>query len=315
MSPKILTVGSAYFSMDMDIPSIPPAGGSAKVKNFIRYPDGTGIATAVALEKLEAQCMLCTAIGSDSLGKMIYKFLAGYVENLGGVHIEKGVSSGTKWTMTDVDEGKRTFVFEGANLSLTAEMVEDAYSCCPDAVIVNGDMPQEIVYTAILGANTHQVPVLVDLRGKQAARLPVDQFGDGTILVMDQANAQRYCNMRVQTVEDCLKACIALAGKVKAKYFIIRLDGKGAFAYNGKYYYFVPNYDFVPEDLRGGQECYNAALLLRYLMEGDIRMACEFAAVAETVAMLRPGGVSNLPGYEDIKQFIIDNELDAKLLV
>ena len=135
------------------------------------------------------------------------------------------------------------------------------------------------------------------------------------ILVMDQANAQRYCNMRVQTVEDCLKACIALAGKVKAKYFIIRLDGKGAFAYNGKYYYFVPNYDFVPEDLRGGQECYNAALLLRYLMEGDIRMACEFAAVAETVAMLRPGGVSNLPGYEDIKQFIIDNELDAKLLV
>ena len=54
MGLKILTVGSAYFSMDMDIPSIPPAGGTAKVKNFIRYPDGSGIATAVALEKLDA---------------------------------------------------------------------------------------------------------------------------------------------------------------------------------------------------------------------------------------------------------------------
>lgn len=315
MGLKILAVGSAYFSMDMDIPSIPPAGGTAMVKNFIRYPDGSGIATAVALEKLDAECMLCTSIGSDSHGKMIYKFLSGYLQNMGGVYVEKGSSSGTCWNMTDVDGGKRTFVYEGANASLTADMVEEAYSCCPDAVIVNGDMPQEIVYTAVLGAVTHQIPVLVDLRGKQAARLPLDQFGDGTILVMDQANTQRYCGMRVQTVEDCLKACISLSAKVKAKYFVIRLDGKGAFAYNGKYYYFVPNYDFVPEDLRGGKEYYNAALLLRYLLEGDIRMACEFAAVAETVAMLRPGGVSNLPDYEDIRKFIVDNELDPKLMI
>ena len=315
MGLKILTVGSAYFSMDMDIPSVPPAGGTAKVKNFIRYPDGSGISTAVALEKLDAQAMLCTAIGSDSHGKMIYKFLSGYLQNLGGIHVEKGCSSGTRWNMTDVDGAKRAFVFEGANAVLTPAMVEDAYSCCPDAAIVNGDMPQEIVYIAILSATNHGIPVLVDLRGKQAARLPLDQFGDGTILVMDQANAQRYCGMRVQTVEDCLKACIALASKVKAKYFVIRLDGKGAFAYNGKYYYFVPNYDFVPEDLRGGQEYYNAALLLRYLLENDIRMACEFAAVAETVAMLRTGGVANLPDYEDIRRFITDNELDERLLI
>ena len=44
-------------------------------------------------------------------------------------------------------------------------------------------------------------------------------------------------------------------------------------------------------------------------------MACEFAAVSETVAMLRKGGATNLPDYEDIKKFIVDNELDARLLI
>ncbi|MBQ8399831.1 MAG: carbohydrate kinase family protein [Clostridia bacterium] len=315
MSPKILTVGSSYFSMDLQIPSIPPAGSNVKVKNFIRYPEGSGIGTAVALEKLDTQCILCTSIGSDSHGKMIHKFLAGYLESMEYVHIEKGVSAGTCFHTEDPDGAKRSFIYDGANAYLTTDMVEDAFSSCPDAVIVNSDLPQELVYTAILGATTHQVPALVNLQGKEAARLPFDQFGDGTILVMDQANAQRYCGMRVQTVEECLKACISLAGKVKAKYFVIRLQGKGSFAYNGKYYYFVPNYDFIPADERGGEEYYNVALLLRFLLEGDIRMACEFAAVAETVAMLRPGGLSNLPSYEDIKSFIVDNELDEKLLI
>lgn len=231
------------------------------------------------------------------------------------VHVEKGESVGTIFNLDDVDGGRRRLVFEGANNFLTTDMVEDAFSSCPDAVIVNGDMPQEIVYTAILAANTHGVPTLVNLQGKQAARLPVDQFGNGTILVMDQSNAQRYCGMRVDTVEDCLKACISLAGRVKSKYFIIRLEGKGAFAYNGKYYYFVPNYDFIAADERGGTEFYNVALLIRYMIEGDIRMACEFAAVSETVAMLRKGGATNLPDYEDIKKFIVDNELDARLLI
>ncbi len=315
MNPKILTVGSAYFSMNLEISSIPPSGGSAKVKNFTRYPDGSGVNTAMALQKLDTDCVLVASVGGDSGGKMVYKFLSSFLKNMSAVHVEKNVSVGTAFELDDVDGGRRKLILEGANSYLTAELVEEAFSSCPDAVIVNCDMPQEAVYSAVLAAGTHQIPVLVDLHGKQAARLPVDQFGNGTILVMDQANAQRYCGMRVDSVDDCLKACISLAGKIKSKYFVIRLEGKGAFAYNGKFYYFVPNYDFIPADERGGREYYNAALLLRYMMEGDIRMACEFAAVAETVAMLRAGGAANLPDYNEIRRFIINNELDSKLLV
>ena len=315
MNPKVLTVGSAYFSMNLEIPAVPPSGGSTKIKKYIRYPDGSGVNTAIALQKLDTNCILVTSVGGDSGGKTVYNFLSSYLNNMLTVHVEKGESVGTIFNLDDVDGGRRRLVFEGANNFLTTDMVEDAFSSCPDAVIVNGDMPQEIVYTAILAANTHGVPTLVNLQGKQAARLPVDQFGNGTILVMDQSNAQRYCGMRVDTVEDCLKACISLAGRVKSKYFIIRLEGKGAFAYNGKYYYFVPNYDFIAADERGGTEFYNVALLIRYMIEGDIRMACEFAAVSETVAMLRKGGATNLPDYEDIKKFIVDNELEARLLI
>ena len=255
------------------------------------------------------------SIAGDSNGKMLYNFLASSVNSMITVHTEKKIANGTIFHLNDIDGGSRSLVFEGANEYLSVNLVEDAFSSCPDGVIVNGDMPQEIVYTAILAGNTHKVPVLVNLRGRQASRLPLEQFKDGTILVMDQDNVQRYCGMRVTTVEDCLKACISLAGKVKSKYFVIRLDGKGAFAYNGKYYYFVPNYDFIPKDERGAEEYYNVALLLRYLLEGDIRIACEFAAVAETVVMMRAGGAVNLPDYADIRKFIIDNELDEKLLL
>ena len=315
MNPKILTVGSAYYTVDVSVPAIPPIGNSVKVKDFNRYPDGSAINTAIALEKLDTDSVAVASIGSDVGGRMLYKFLSSRLKNISAVHMEKGVVTGTIFDLDDMDGARRRMIFEGANLKLTSDMVDEAYSSCPDAAIINCDLPQEIVYTAILGASTHQIPTLVDLCGKEAARLPIDQFSNGTILVLDQENTRRYCGMKVDTVDDCLKACISLAGKVKSKYFVIRLEGKGAFAYNGKYYYFVPNYDFIPADERGGREYYNAALLLRYMMEGDIRMACEFAAVAETVSMLRPGGAANLPDYEDIRKFIIDNELDRKLLI
>ena len=53
MNPKVLTVGSAYFSMNLEIPAVPPSGGSTKIKKYIRYPDGSGVNTAIALQKLD----------------------------------------------------------------------------------------------------------------------------------------------------------------------------------------------------------------------------------------------------------------------
>lgn len=50
MNPKVLTVGSAYFSMNLEIPAVPPSGGSTKIKKYIRYPDGSGVNTAIALQ-------------------------------------------------------------------------------------------------------------------------------------------------------------------------------------------------------------------------------------------------------------------------
>ena len=315
MYPKILTVGSAYYCMDVDIPSVPSNGGTASVKELVKYPGGTGVNTAVALQKLDADCVPVLSLGSDSNGTLIKDYLSSMIGSMMTVHIEKGASVGTTIKLTDVDGGVRLLEYDGANSFLSVGMVEDAFSSCPDGVIVNGDMPQEIVNTAILAANTHKIPSLVNLRGRQAGRLPIDQFRDGTILVMDQDNVQRYCGMRVQSVDDCLKACISLQGKVRSKCFVIRLAGKGAFAYNGKFYYFVPNYDFVPENRRGAEEYYNVALFLRYLFEDDIQIACEFAAVAETVVMLRKGGALRVPDYEDIRRFVIENELDPKLLI
>ena len=315
MSLKILTLGSCYYSMDLDIHSMPAIGGTTDVKKYTRYPDGSGINTAVALSKLETDCILVSAVGGDSGGKLICDFMSRYLSDATGFHIARGVPVGTAFHIDDADGGRRSLVFEGANDTLTARMVDDGFALCPDAAIINGDVRKELVAEAILAANTQSIPTLVNLLSKQAGKLETECFSNGTILVIDQENVFRYCGMRVGSVDDCLKACIALENRVNARYFVVRLKGKGSFVYNRKYYYFVPNYDFIPTDERGGEEYYNAALLLRFMLENDIRMACEFAAVAETVAMLRDGGPANLPMYDDIAKFIVANELDRKLLV
>ena len=139
MNPKVLTVGSAYFSMNLEIPAVPPSGGSTKIKKYIRYPDGSGVNTAIALQKLDTNCILVTSVGGDSGGKTVYNFLSSYLNNMLTVHVEKGESVGTIFNLDDVDGGRRRLVFEGANNFLTTDMVEDAFSSCPDAVIVNGD--------------------------------------------------------------------------------------------------------------------------------------------------------------------------------
>ena len=82
MNPKVLTVGSAYFSMNLEIPAVPPSGGSTKIKKYIRYPDGSGVNTAIALQKLDTNCILVTSVGGDSGGKTVYNFLSSYLNNM-----------------------------------------------------------------------------------------------------------------------------------------------------------------------------------------------------------------------------------------
>lgn len=103
MNPKVLTVGSAYIFHESGDTCRPPSGGSTKIKKYIRYPDGSGVNTAIALQKLDTNCILVTSVGGDSGGKTVYNFLSSYLNNMLTVHVEKGESVGTIFNLDDVD--------------------------------------------------------------------------------------------------------------------------------------------------------------------------------------------------------------------
>ena len=111
-----------------------------------------------------------------------------------------------------------------------------------------------------------------------------------------------------------MKLCVEIAGSCGISSILIRMENKGTFVHDNKYYYFVPNYDIIPLDMRGAAEYYDAALFTRWLYTGDLKLSAEYAAAAETAVMLTKGGVATLPTREDINVFIRENRLGERLI-
>ncbi len=293
----------------LSVESFPDQSGYCEADSFDCLPGGNGTATSVALSRLAADSLICSAIGDDTYGKDMKEYFEAEGVDTRFLSEKKGECT---CLHNIVERAAKTekVLFRGAMTSFKKENVEEAFITYPDGVILHGDVPENIMEETVSQASKKNIPLFISSLPDQS-KYPLSNIDSCEILIVDYDEALHCTGIRPSDQEKCMKACISLMKRVKAKYVIILLEGRGSFIYDGTYYDFIPAYDVPHSSDVDISKAFSTALISEYLRaEGDIRRACDFATIVTALYLTRGGGLRAYPRLDDVKRFIVRNELD-----
>ncbi|MBQ4065624.1 MAG: carbohydrate kinase family protein [Clostridia bacterium] len=307
--PRILTAGEVNTELVLKTPYLPEPGHTVLGSGFRYLPGGQGTHTSVALARLGADVILCARVGDDGNGRDLDEYLAAEGIDVRFLTKAKGENTALSVRLQEDQSCERRLCFDEAAGKLSDSEIEEAFICYPDALVLHGDLPPK-AYDKIIKINREEnIPVFL-LSAPDPSRYPLSRFGSCEVLILDEEDAYRQTGIRLSDQEKCMKACIALTQKIKARYVVLRLGEKGSFLFDGLYYHFYPGYDVPQPAGVSGSAAFSAALVLEYLRsEGDVPRSCEFATIATAVFLTRGGGFPSYPTEDDLLRFIKRNEI------
>ncbi len=309
LKPRILVIGDARTELVITTDTMPERNGRTEAESFDYFPGGKGNITSVALARLGADTVLCSAFGDDTYGKELAEYLSSERVDTRFSPKKRGESTPIDVIIKDYSETARTIGFGGALEKFTEGDIEEAFISYPDAVVLHGTVPEKVIDAAVSQAAENKLPLFLASL-PDPSKYPLSRIGECEILLTDEKNVEKYTGIRPSDQEKSMRACIALFQRVKAKHIIIRLGERGSFMFDGTFYSFVSSYDVPQPKGIESDDAFGAALVLEYLRsDGDIKRACDFATIVSAVYLTRGGGLRSYPYLEDVKRFISRNEI------
>lgn len=308
---RILTVSGVYMSMRAQTGTLPLKAQERNGENFNILPGGRGTVTAAAFSAMGADSVLCAKIANDTNGKVLSDFFAAANVSLRYSEKAKNCKTGYQITLFESDGSWRTVRFPGANMALDTDDIEVAFACIPDAVFIQREVPDDILVETCRIAREKDIPVFYQPCAKRGDFSPLS-LGTLEMFIIDSSEVFSYCGAEMKEIDKCLQACIALASRVSAKYYVIRLGGeRGTFIYDGKYHYIVEPYGDVTVDAGGAFEIFGAAIVSQYMKTKNFRQSVVYGNIAYAISEARSGDVDSIPTQSEIADYIKKNEIEV----
>lgn len=302
MRKRILTLGSANIDLMLKMDSIPSADQIEAGTGYEYVPGGKGGIAALTFARLGGDSVFCTRLGSDDNAVHLINYYKDVGVDTRFITQDRDLPTGFSVVMLESNGTRRAISYEGAINNFGKEDLESAFVCYPDAVFLQFDIADRDIVAATRLAKRQEIPVFIDA-GPSSFKLPLELLENVEIFTLDEDEAYAYTDIYPSDPEKCLKTCMALAGKVNAKYIVLKLGRRGSFIYDGKYYFVIPAYDTTPVDPDGAGSVFSAAVTLEYLRHGDIQKACGFANLAGALSVACEGAYRSVPTREDVRRF------------
>lgn len=304
MKKRVLVVSSANMDFVMKVQKLPEAGQTIVESRSYNYvPGGKGANAAVALARLGGDCIFCCRLGSDTHAKRLKEL---YVDNHIDVRFIKHDRlhpTGLASIIVEENGDNRIIVYPGANRELSSDDIEDAFTCLPDAVFIQFEIPDSAVIVATQFAKRRNIPVFIDA-GPARPDYPLDKLSRLEVISPNETECFALTGVLPNNSENCLRAASILMQKVDTKYVVIKLGGRGAYIHDGKYSQLVPTYEGEVVDTTAAGDAFSAALTLEYLKSGDILHSVKYANVVGTMVVGKAGASTSLPTEAEVDEFI-----------
>ncbi|NLB41240.1 MAG: ribokinase, partial [Clostridiales bacterium] len=245
-------------------------------------------------------------VGDDANGNVLVEGLK--AENINTSYIVKDNNSATGLASIQVEANgqNRIIVFPGANYSITTEDVDKALEELFDAVIMQLEIPIDIVYYTFEKASAKGIPVILD-PAPAMKNLDLTRMKGLHIISPNESEASLLTGIEVDSEANAAKAASMLAEKTKAKYVVIKLGDKGALLYEEGRHLLIPGYRVQAIDSTAAGDSFTAAMTIKLLEHGNIEKAIQYANAVGALCVSKKGAQPSLPTSSEVSDFICKN--------
>ena len=299
----ILTVGSCNMDLVTRTQRVPRGGESVLADSYAYIPGGKGANQCVAAARLGAAATFVGRVGNDAAGLQLRDNLVN--EGVCVDFLEMDDLNATGMANILVEEGgqNRILVIPGANMHISAENLEHAFERPYGAVLLQFEIPKDIVAETVRLANLHGVPVVLD--AGPAMDFPLEILGHVAILSPNETEAEALTGISPEA-GNCEAVALALKKRCRADIVVLKRGADGAYLYwNGQGESF-PSYPVKAIDTTAAGDAFTAALAVEYAAGADIRRAIRFANAAGALAVTRLGAQVSMPHRDETETFLRD---------
>lgn len=306
---RILTVSSANMDFVMSVSKIPQGGETQLESGTYQFvPGGKGANSAVAVRRLGGDSVFCCRLGKDANGSIMHNIYKKEGLDTRFIVVDPDAVTGLGAIMVEPNGQNRIILFPGANVRLTREDIDASFICRPDALLMQLEITQDAVMHAAWTANEKEIPIILDA-GPANPDFPFEDLPPLEIFSPNETETEIFTGINPSNPDNCLRAAMELQKLVTAKYYVIKLGGRGCYIYDGKYYHCLPAYGVNAVDTTAAGDAFTAALTLEYLRSGDIVRAGRYANVVGALAVSKKGALPSLPTGALVNKFIADKAI------
>lgn len=298
---RILVVSSANIDFVQRMRRMPYSGETV-IENELGYsyiPGGKGANSAITFARFGADCVFACKLGNDSNAKRLLSIYQKEGIDTRYIFRDDELPTGLASILVEDNGKNRIICYPGANMALSVDDVENSFTCYPDAVYMQLEIPDEAVFEAARRANEDDIPLFVDA-GPARLDFPLDRLGRVEIFSPNETETRVFTGISPTSEESCLRAAIKLSSLVDAKYIVIKLGSKGAFIYDGREYYMIPSEQVEAVDTTAAGDIFTAAMTYVYLNNHNIVSAVKYATCAAAISVTKEGASSSIPTRAEV---------------
>jgi len=300
--PKVLVIGSINMDLCLKISRTPSAGESLIGETYHYIPGGKGANQAVAAAKLGAEVTFVGKVGDDATGKELADSLKSIGVDTEYLYKASDTSSGLAVVILEETGQNRILVYPGSNMELTTEDIDKAFQKAYDAMIIQFEIPQEVVIHACHLAAERGIPFIVD--AGPAQNFPIEEISGAEILTPNETETYAMCQIDVTDITSAKTASEVLMKRSKARYVVIKAGESGAFIYDGNEIKQYEAFKVDPVDTTAAGDAFTGAMAVVYAGGGDIEEAVCFANAVGAVTVKTLGAQPSIPARSEVDAFL-----------
>ena len=301
-----------------------PYGAKVEISDFTSQVGGGGVNTACNFANLGFNTSAIFKIGDDIYSKGILEFLKNKNINLSYISQDSKVSTGFSIILVSFQGDRTVLAHRGANAQIKKSDIN--YEAIKNAKFLyiapmNGDSTK-VLDDLVNFATANDVKICFNAGSssiKKGFNYLKKILEDAHIVVMNKEEASMATKIEVRpdTRDEKFSTSLvhpdikAMFKKLKIKDYqvIVITDGKqGAYAYNGKEYYYCPTFESPVVSTLGAGDAFASTFCAALGKTGlDIGKALMYASVNSAGVVSQFGATQGLMNFKEIEQKLIEN--------
>lgn len=301
---SLLVVGSVNMDLVMQLDRAPQGGENLPGREYSYVPGGKGANQAVAAARLGMEVTFAGKVGADAHGSVLRERLQGEGIDTRCLLEDAGEQTGFAAILVEADGQNRIVVFVGANRAIRESEVAEALTGTYAAVMINLEIPQEIVLEVCRLAREKDLPVILD--AGPVRDLDFSLLHGLEIISPNESETRAITGIECRGVDDAVEAAQKLVRIVPSRYAVIKLGQRGALLYDAEQDYakYLKGHPVRAVDSTAAGDAFTAAMTAHYLRFGDLPQAVAYANAAGALTVTRLGAQPSLPTNREVGEFI-----------